>query len=104
VYHPSRLPTAETVGLSVDSRSADTNASDATSLAVTIIVSNVRGTDRTLLRTGRLPPLEFEWKFPRNPSVLSRRSLYRTFSVLVLLVMRGLLYRHAHSLVWLAQN
>ena len=34
---PGQLPTAEAVGLSVDSRSADTYWSDATSVAFTVI-------------------------------------------------------------------
>jgi hypothetical protein len=37
-----QLPTAEAVGLSVDSRSADTGVSDATSVAFTVIIPDFR--------------------------------------------------------------
>ena len=37
-----QLPIAEAVGLSVDSRSADTGVSDATSVAVTVIIPDFR--------------------------------------------------------------
>ena len=70
-----QLPTVEAVGLSVDSRSADTYWSDATSVAFTVITPDFRAYRQNAPPAGDFwPPLEFQCKFPSN--TLRRRKRF----------------------------